>query len=184
MKPEPFYKAGKITRVHGVKGQLSISLHEPELFKDYTFEVLFINPSGGPVPFFVSSFSFSLNKNILLVQLEGIEDKASASAFVQKEVFLQTSDLPEPDDNHFYAQEVVGYMVSDLVAGELGPVKEVMDLPMQQIFLIMKGSKEILIPAVEGILLKIDRNLKTILLKAPDGLLDIYLTPGSDEEEE
>jgi len=170
-------------RVHGLKGELSISLHEPELFRDYTFEVVFVNPGGGPVPYFVTSFSFNADKNILLLQLEGIDDKASASAFVQRELLLQSSSLPEAGETEFFAHEVVGFMASDVEKGELGLIEEVMDLPMQQVFKIMKEDKEILIPAVKGILVKVDRKEKTVLLQTPPGLIDIYLTDKSDEEE-
>jgi 16S rRNA processing protein RimM len=180
---EEYYTAGKVMRVHGLKGELSISLHEPELFRNYPFEVVFINPGGGPVPYFVTSFSFSSEKNILLIQLEGIDDKAAASSFVQKEVLLQSSSLPKASETEFFAHEVVGYMASDIERGELGLIEEVLDLPMQQVFKIMKDDKEILIPAVKGILVKVDRRQKTVLLQTPAGLIDIYLANPSDEEE-
>jgi 16S rRNA processing protein RimM len=183
VNPSEYYKAGKIMRMHGVKGELSVSLHEPELFGAYAFEAVFINPGGGLVPFFVTSFSFNQQKNILLLQLEGIDDKEAASPFVQREVYLQSASLPKPDVKQFFAHEVIGFLVTDEEEGELGLIEEVLDFPMQQIFKILKGGKEILIPAIAEIIININRQDKTILLRAPEGLLAIYLSGDKDEEE-
>jgi 16S rRNA processing protein RimM len=178
-----YYKAGQITRLHGVKGELSVSLHEPELFSQYSFETVFINPGGGPVPFFVTSFSFNPGKNILLLQLDGIDDPGSASGFVHLDLFLSADSLPKTGEKQFFAHEVIGFIVTDLQAGELGPITEVMDLPMQQVFKIERNGREILIPAVEAILVKIDRPNKSILIDAPEGLIDLYLSETGEEEE-
>lgn len=183
MSKDDYYKAGKVLRVHGVKGELLLSLYEPELFRSYTFETFFVNPGGGLVPYFVNSFSFDADKNVLILSLEGIDDKASASAFVQREVSLQSSDLPQAGETQFFAHEVVGFIASDEEAGELGPIEEVLDLPMQQVFRITKNGREILIPAVKDILLQVNRDLKTVLLRTPPGLIDIYLSAPADEEE-
>jgi len=171
-------------KVHGIKGELSISLYEPELFQDYTFEHLFINPGGGPVPFFISSFSFNMNKNLLLVQFEGISDPGAASAFVQKEVFLSSDSLPKPEEKKFFSHEVIGFEVTDIHHGEIGIIAELMDLPMQQVFRILKDNKEILIPAVNDIIVEINRKAKTVKVNAPEGLIDLYLHEGHDDEEE
>ncbi|HEV7232371.1 MAG TPA: ribosome maturation factor RimM, partial [Bacteroidia bacterium] len=144
-----YYQAGQIQKTHGVKGEVLVALHEPGLFVNYTFEVIFINPGGGLVPFFISSFSFNASKNILILQLEGIDDPDAASAFIHQPVFLSPDSLPKPNGTRFFIHEVIGFTVHDQKYGELGPVKEVLDLPMQQVFRILKNDREILIPAVE-----------------------------------
>jgi 16S rRNA processing protein RimM len=181
---DKYYKAGKIMKVHGVKGELSISLYEPELFGNYTFEMLFINPGGGPVPFFISTFSFNQNKNLLIVQLEDITDPGAASAFVQKEVFLSSDALPAPDEKKFFSHEVIGFKVIDIQAGDIGIIAEILDLPMQQVFRILKDKIEILVPAVNDIIIEINREAQTVKINAPEGLIDLYLNEGHEDEEE
>jgi 16S rRNA processing protein RimM len=78
---------------------------------------------------------------------------------------------------------VIGFTIHDTNHGELGPVEEVLDLPMQQVFRILKGECEILIPAVESIILSIDREARTVQIKAPEGLIDLYLNEGDDDLE-
>ena len=44
-----------------------------------------------------------------------------------------------------------------------------------QLFQIMNGDTEILIPILDQIIEKVDRENKTIYISAPAGLIDIYL---------
>ena len=182
MQQDPYYIAGTILKTHGVKGELSASLHEPHLFADYSFEMIFINPGGGPVPFFITSCSFNQQKNTLIFQLEGIDSPSEASVFVRQDILLPADALPKPTDKRFFIHEVIGFMLIDQDKGELGPIEEVLDLPMQQVFRVMKGEKEILIPAVEDLIAAIDRKERTVVIHAPEGLIDLYLEAGSSEE--
>ena len=43
------------------------------------------------------------------------------------------------------------------------------------LFAITFGEKEILLPISDEIILKVDRKKKTIEVRAPEGLVDIYL---------
>ncbi len=171
-------------KAHGVKGELSISLYEPSLFENYPFEMLFINPGGGPVPFFVTAFSFNVTKNLLLVQLDGINDPGAASAFVAQEVFLASDALPSPKEKKFFTHEIIGFKAIDQQAGDIGIIEELLDLPMQQVFRILKDHKEILIPAVSDLIIEINREAKTVTVNAPEGLIDLYLNEGQNDEEE
>ena len=59
--------------------------------------------------------------------------------------------------------------------GNIGKVEYVLDLPQQSLMQIVFGEKEILIPIVDEIVLKVDRRKKEIHILAPEGLIEIYL---------
>jgi 16S rRNA processing protein RimM len=40
----------------------------------------------------------------------------------------------------------------------------------------MNGSKEVLIPLIEGIVKEVDRKKKTMTITAPEGLIELYLS--------
>jgi 16S rRNA processing protein RimM len=70
---------------------------------------------------------------------------------------------------------VIGFKVIDEVAGPIGVLESVMDQGPQDIFIIRFGTREILLPVSDEIILKADRKNKTLHVKAPEGLLAIYL---------
>ncbi len=63
----------------------------------------------------------------------------------------------------------------DAEKGDIGTIASVIDYPAQALFQIMKNGKEILIPIIDEVLEKVDRQEKTIYIKAPNGLIDLYL---------
>jgi 16S rRNA processing protein RimM len=181
---DPYYKAGHILKTQGLKGGLSVSLFEPALFSTYVFETVFVDPGGGLVPYFVQSYSFLADKNQLTLHLDDIGDPAQASRLMNKDIFLASNSLPLAEGSDFYTDELEGFRVEDQVHGNLGLLEEVMELPMQRVFRIMEKEREILIPAVSEFIVKIDRANKLLLLKAPEGLIDIYLQKNPTREEE
>jgi 16S rRNA processing protein RimM len=77
---------------------------------------------------------------------------------------------------------VVGYSVIDEYKGDIGKIATVLEFPHQQIFSIMKNRTEILIPIIDEFIVEVDKKNKTIRVKAPDGLIDLYLNPDNEEE--
>ncbi|HPT15302.1 MAG TPA: 16S rRNA processing protein RimM, partial [Bacteroidales bacterium] len=71
--------------------------------------------------------------------------------------------------------EVVGFEVIDKSKGPVGKVRRILELPHQAMFEIEFGDKEILVPLVDEIIVKVDRKLKQLLIDAPEGLIDMYL---------
>jgi 16S rRNA processing protein RimM len=90
-------------------------------------------------------------------------------------MYLPITGLPPLNDNQFYYHEIIGYRVTDQTHGDIGIIEDVLDLPHQALFQIRFGEKEILIPVVDEIILKIDKRQKLLLIRAPEGLIEIYL---------
>jgi 16S rRNA processing protein RimM len=74
--------------------------------------------------------------------------------------------------------------VRDEVYGEIGKIKDVIELPHQTILQIMKGYTEILVPLNKEILKNVDRINQIIQIKAPDGLIDIYISTNDEEQDD
>ena len=98
-----------------------------------------------------------------------------ASKLVGTAVYLPLELLPEKDGNDFYSHEVVGFLVVDEEKGELGNVREIIEYPTQSLIQIIKDGKEVLIPIHDDIIKEVNREEKKIYIKAPNGLIDMYL---------
>jgi 16S rRNA processing protein RimM len=94
---------------------------------------------------------------------------------------LPLSDLPDLEGTEFYFHEIEGYQVIDEEHGLLGTVLHVLDLPNNPLIAIEANGIEILLPKKEEFILKLDRAKKEMLVRSPEGLIDMYL--GADEEE-
>jgi len=168
------FHLGYIAKLHGFKGEVSLFLDvtNPE---DYALlETVFIDLGDNLTPFFIESIKLK-NKGFSAVKLEGVNDEVSARKLLRKNVYLSIEILPELDGLNFYDHEVMGYKVIDEVHGDIGELALVIDLKVNPLLQIMKGEKEILVPLIEGVVKRVDRNNKELYIKAPDGLVELYL---------
>ena len=165
---------GQIAKLHGYKGGVSLFLDvtHPEEYID--MESFFIEIDGILTPFFVESFKLK-NKGFAAVKFQGVDSEQEARSLLKKKVFIPETELRELDESNFYDHEVIGYEVEDVVKGEIGKVTAIADLKQNPLLVIEFKDKEILLPIFEGLIVKVDRKLKRLKVKAPDGLIDLYL---------
>ena len=165
---------GQIAKLHGYKGGVSLFLDvtHPEEYMD--MESFFIEIDGILTPFFVESFKLK-NKGFAAVKFQGIDTEQEAKSILKKKVFIPESELRELDESNFYDHEVIGYEVEDVVKGKIGKVTAIADLKQNPLLVIEFKDKEILLPIFEGLIVNVDRKLNRLKVKAPDGLIDLYL---------
>ena len=182
MTKEECFNLGYISRRVGNNGDLAfvLDVDKPERYKK--IESVFIEINNSLVPFFIKKITIS--RNFATVTLEGIDTLERADELVKSGLFLPLSFLPELKGKKFYFHEMPGFIAIDKTYGEVGIVKGILDFPHQAIFQIMKGENEILIPAKEEFIISIDRKNKQLLLDAPAGLIDIYITNKEENESE
>ncbi len=165
---------GQIAKLHGYKGGVSLFLDvtHPEEYMD--MESFFVEIDGILTPFFVESFKLK-NKGFAAVKFQGVDSEQEARSLLKKKVFIPESELKELDESKFYDHEVIGYEVEDIVKGGIGKVTAIADLKQNPLLVIEFKDKEILLPIFEGLIVNVDRKLKRLKVKAPDGLIDLYL---------
>jgi 16S rRNA processing protein RimM len=71
---------------------------------------------------------------------------------------------------------VVGFEVVDETYGSVGILETIVDLPVNPLIQIMNtNGKEVLMPFVKDLIQEVDRANKILRVKAPEGLIAIYL---------
>lgn len=170
---DEYYFLGKIIKPHGFDGKVNTYLDtdEPGGYED--LEMVFININGSPVPYFVENIILKNNK--ATIKFQDVNDIDQSTFLIQKEMYLPLSSLPVLTGNKFYFHEVIGFTVTDLNFGKIGKVKQVLEYPNQAVLQVMYNEKEVLIPASDDVIKKINRTKKEIDVEAPDGLIEIYL---------
>jgi len=174
MKKEDCFYLGRVAKLHGFKGEVSLFLDvtNPE---DYnSLDAVFIDINDHLTPFFVETLKVK-TKGFAAVKFEGVNDENAAKDILRKDIYLPSQILPELEGVNFYDHEIVGFTVMDDKHGDIGIVDQVIDLKANPLLQVLKGEKEILIPLLKGLVTKVDRNKKELHISAPEGLVDLYL---------
>ncbi len=172
MEIKDCFQLGKITKPFGYKGEVVFFLDVDEPMDYAEMDSVFIEIGGKLLPYFIESINIKGNKAV--VRLEDLSAEESTK-LIGKNLFLPLSILPKLTGKKFYFHEIINFAVVDAKKGNIGNIASVIDYPAQPLFQIMNGTTEILIPILDQIIDKVDRENKTIYIVAPEGLIDIYL---------
>lgn len=172
-KKDCFY-LGKVVSKFSFKGEVLVKLDtdEPELYEN--LESVFVEYRKQLVPFFLKHAQLH-KSNLLRAKFEDINDEADADKLMGSELFLPLTFLPQLSGNQFYFHEIIGYEVIDALKGFVGTIKSVNDQTPQALLEIDLQGKEILVPVNDHFIEKLDRQNKTLYIKTPEGLIDLYL---------
>ncbi len=178
MNIEECFYLGYTSKVHAKQGEIVLKLDVdfPERYKKLESVLVRMHKQDQLlVPFFITHSQLTNDGN-LRIKIDDINSVDQAKELIAKEVYLPLNQLPPLSGNQFYFHEVIGFEVEDAEKGNIGKIINVLDHPTQAILEIQHPSqKEILIPINDQNIVGVNREEKRIQVKAPEGLIDIYL---------
>jgi 16S rRNA processing protein RimM len=168
-----YFKIGKFVATHGLKGDLVLKHELGKKTSLKGLQTIFIEERKNSfLPWFIESAKIK-NAQEIFLKLEGVATREAALKLAQKEVWFAQADLKK-----FAAKSspvnLLGYTVID-EKNSLGEIVEVIEQAHQMLCRIEINKKEVLIPLNDDTLQKIDHKKKEVIVKLPEGLLEIYL---------
>lgn len=173
MNKESCYEIGFVTKPHGLNGAVTITFDVDNPLQYQKLESVFLEISGRLVPFFISKIQ--VRDNSAIVEFEEINTRDQFEEIKSAKLFLPLNFLPQLSEDEFYYHEVVGFKVVDRNLGDLGTIAGFNTSGPQPIMVMKFKEKEVLIPASKEIVIKPNKQEKTMDVDLPEGLLEIYL---------
>jgi 16S rRNA processing protein RimM len=174
MTKDDCYELGRITKVHGLKGEVQVLLDVDDPFEYEELESVLLEREGELVPYFIEAINVQANR--VIVKFEEISTVDQAGKLVNAPLWLPLNNLPELEGDQFYYHEIIGYRIVDERAGELGEICEIVTMPTQDLIVMDYQGKEVLIPITDDVLGTLDRPARTLHVHLPEGLLEVYLS--------
>jgi 16S rRNA processing protein RimM len=168
------YHLGYIAKLHGFKGEVSLFLDVTNPLEYENLDKIFVDINVFLTPFFIKSLTLR-PKSQATLKIDGINSDKEAQQILKRSVYLPLVDLPQLSGKNFYDHEVVGFDLIDLTFGKVGVIQQIIDLPVNPLIQVDASGKEVLIPFVKDLIQEVKRNEKQLIVKAPEGLIAIYL---------
>ncbi|SIS07280.1 16S rRNA processing protein RimM [Aquipseudomonas alcaligenes] len=150
---------GKITSVHGVRGEVKIySFTDPmDNLLDYTAWTL---KRDGEVKQ-VELVSGRLQGKVLVAKLKGLDDREVARTFAGFDICVPRALLPDLDDGEYYWHQLEGLKVIDLQGQLLGRIDHLLETGSNDVMVVKPcpGSlddRERLLPYTEQCVQQVD----------------------------
>lgn len=140
MNNNELLECGKIVNTHGIRGEVKIVpwADSPEFL--CTLPALYIDGKA------VKLRNARVHKGNVIALLDGIDDVNAAMLLKEKIVHMSRKDVDLPDGSFFLA-DIIGLDVIDENGLLLGTLHDILSPSLQQVY-VVKGEREIMIPAV------------------------------------
>lgn len=162
-------KIAKIIATRGLKGELKLYpyTNTPEDLD----RISRIYVDGFEQPYNIKDVK--LNKNLVLMKLEGIDSIEKAEELKNLDVFIDEAEINEflGDDSFFY-DDLVGVEVYDDKDTYLGEVIDLRKLPTQETLVIEYEGREWMLPFIDEFIIKLDFEANKLTVKVIEGMIE------------
>jgi len=144
---------GRIAAPYGVKGWVKIQTFTETLDSLLDYPAWQIGNNGQWRNAQVEEAS--VHGEFLVAKLKECNDRDAAFALRGQEIAVFRDELPEPEDNEYYWEDLIGLSVVNREGIKLGQVVKLLETGAHDV-LVVKNEKEHLIPFVEVYVLNVD----------------------------
>ncbi len=162
---------GKITGLHGLRGEVTVKPNDIEAtWPNQLKSVYVFKPTGS---FEMDIQSARWQKTKIILSFKDINTREEAEKLVGAELKVLESNLPKLENDEFYVDELIGLTAKSNDSGEtLGVIKDILSSDAGD-FLEIKTeqlSEPVLIPFQDAFVHQINKADKTILIAGLDSL--------------
>lgn len=173
--PQPgepvFIAVGKLRRPHGVRGEIIMEIYTDFPERLQVGMLLYAGENRQEL----SLVRRRAHQNHLLVAFEGYTTPESVGTLRNQVLYIPAAELPSLPEGEYYHHQLLGMRVIDEMGRMLGNVAEILETGANDVLAVRAESgREILLPMIDEVVLKI--NLQ-------DNQIHVHLLPGILDEE-
>ena len=184
MTQDNCFLLGKITKPYSFKGEVVLWMDVDDSAPYEGVDTLWLPQQSALVPYAVESLR--RNKDRFVVRLSDVNTEAAAKQLSGKNVWLPLTEMAPMEDGKFYFHEVQGWTAIDRSTGDaVATIVHVVDqgaYPMLEVE--FDNGNQGFIPLPDHVKVDVKREEQKLVLDLPEGLLDVYLSNDSDQEDE
>ena len=160
---------GYVAGFHGLKGEMKIKTTTDFVQERFAVgsELILVTKDRELT---VKVKSYREHKGVPLISFEGYATLNDVEQFKGASLKVTEDMLYELEDEEFYHFELIGSNVEIYDGKILGEITSIMETPANDIFIVKKDDKEILIPFIKSIVAEVDLENKKIKLFEVEGL--------------
>lgn len=170
-EPVVYLAVGTLRRSHGIRGDMLMDLMTdfPERLKPGTF--VYLGEDKKPLKI----IRRRSHNDGLLLGFEGISNAEQTAKYRSQLVYVLAGDRPQLPDGEYYHHEVLGLNVVDEAGEALGIITEIIVTGANDVYVVNTDNpkgREILIPAIQQVILNVDLEKKIMRVHLLPGLVD------------
>jgi 16S rRNA processing protein RimM len=163
-----FLVIGKLRRPHGIHGEILMDIITDFPERLNAGNVVFVGEDHQAT----TVRSLRKHGRALLLAFEAYHSPESVAELRNQLVFVRAENLPTLPEGEYYHHELIGLRVVDEAGELLGVVTQILDTGANDVYIIRPVSgPEILLPAIDSVILNIDLHKAEIQVHILPGLI-------------
>jgi len=169
--PKGFMAVGMITSMHGLRGEVKVELHTdfPERF--VAEGVVYLGEDLKEV----TITSARPHQGQMLMQFQGIEDRATAESLRGLWIFIPEDEAVDLEEDTYFVHDMIGLSVQTGDGKLLGTLSEVLFTGANDVYIVQtpdEPRRELLLPAIPEVIKEVDLDQGILKVELLPGLLD------------
>ena len=158
---------GKVVNVVGLKGEVKIYSYTDRNERFEELDQIWLDNKAYAIE------NVRYQNKVVILKLEGINDRNRAEEQRNKKVYIEEADLAELPEDTYYVRDLIGISVVT-ENGELGKITDVIQNSAQDLYEVKTAEgKKIYIPVVKEFVNEVDMENRIVKVTLPEGLLDL-----------
>ena len=152
---ENMLSVGVILKPQGIRGEVKVKPYTDSAEDLLGLRRVFLDGEERKI------LSARVGAGVAFLGLKGIPDRNAAELLRGKELFIPREEAPDPGEGRYYIADLLGSEIVTEEGESLGILKEIRQAATD-IYFLDSGGKEILFPAVKGVVTSVDVAAKRI----------------------
>lgn len=158
-----YIKIGKILKPQGIKGELKVLPLTDDPARYHDLQSVYMQQDGGYISQQLKGVR--VGHDAVYIFLERIYDRNAAETLRGRYLYIPREEAAPLPEGRFYIFDIVGCEVWNEQGKKLGTVAEVLQPGANDVY-VVKGEKELLVPAVKAFISEMDVPHKRIVVKS------------------
>ncbi len=163
-----YFEIGHVDNTHALKGEMKVRNYSDNPKKFEELKSILIMKNNSYVEYKIENVRYQ--KDIVLLKLKDVDTIEEAEKLKGCSIYIKREDAQDLADNEHYIADLIG---SEEYEGDtlLGVLDDVFTAGVADVYVVKcKGKDDLLLPALESVILEIDVEKKIIKVAIPEGL--------------
>ncbi len=166
----PNLEIGQIVNTFGIKGMVKVKPFTDDIKRFDSLKKVYIEKNSNKKEYEIEEVKY--HKNMVLIKFEGIENIEQAERLRNSYLTISRNSAEELEEGRYYVVDLLGLEVYTDEQILLGTLEDIFNTGSNDIYVVKnEEGKQILLPAIQDVIKKIDIENKKVIVHLLPGLV-------------
>jgi 16S rRNA processing protein RimM len=162
---------GRITKSVGIKGEVRVAMLTDSPDRFTSLKAIWCGAEEKSATRY-SILSMRIERSAVVLKFKEIESRTTADELRGRYLFVDEKQKVAPPKGSYFIHDIIGMKVETEAGEEVGSVRDVMELPANDVWVVTSGTKELLIPAIKEVIRSVDVQGRRVVIRPLEGMLE------------